>query len=56
MRKGKLYNKKHDQIVTDYENQKSKHLDKLATKMLKKDEYYGKLKDKSIDTNFLKLF
>ena len=38
MRKGKSYNKKHNQIVKDYDNQKSKHLDKLADKMLKNDE------------------
>ena len=34
MRKGKSYHKKHQAIVDDYDNQKSKHLDKLATKML----------------------
>ena len=30
--------------------------EKLATKMLKKDEQFQKLKEKKIDTNFLKLF
>ena len=30
--------KKHDKIVKDYNRQKSEHLDKLATKMLKNDE------------------
>lgn len=48
--------KKHDKIVNDYENQKSEHLEKLATKMLKNDERNQKLKDKNINTNFLKLF
>ena len=58
MRKVKplLKKKKHDKIVKDFDNQKAKHVEKLATQMLKKDEYFSKLKDKSIDTNFLKLF
>ena len=33
-----MKHKKHDKIVRDYEKQKSEHLDKLATKMLKNDE------------------
>ena len=49
-------NRKHDKIVKDFKNTKAKHLEHQATKMLKKDEYFSKLKDKSIDTNFLKLF
>jgi putative aminopeptidase FrvX len=53
MRKGKLYNKKHDQIVTDYENQKSKHLEKLATKRLATDEKFSILKSKTIKGKFL---
>ena len=40
----------------DFDNQKSKHLEKQATKMLKKDEQFQKLKEKKIDTNFLNLF
>ena len=56
MRKGKLYNKKHQSIVKDYDNQKSKHLDKLADKMLKNDEVADKLKSKPIKGNFLKNF
>ena len=48
--------KKHDKIVKDYDKQKSEHLDKLATKMLKNDERNQKLKDKNINTNFLNLF
>ena len=51
-----LKKKKHDKIIKDFDNQKAKHVEKLATQMLKKDEYFSKLKDKSIDTNFLKLF
>jgi uncharacterized protein (DUF1330 family) len=48
--------KKHDKIVKDYENQKSKHLEKLASKILEKDEKLQKLKGKNINTNFLNLF
>ena len=49
-------NKKHDRLVKDYDRQKSEHLDKLATKMLKNDELNQKLKNKKINNNFLKLF
>ena len=49
-------NRKHDKIVKDFKNTKTKHLERQATKMLKKDEYFSKLKDKNINTNFLKLF
>ena len=48
--------KKHDKIVKDFDRQKSKHLDKLATQMLKNDEKMQKLKDKRINPNFLNLF
>ena len=54
MRKNKSYHKKHQAIVNDYGKQKSKHLDKLATKMLKNDEVADKLKSKPIKGNFLK--
>ena len=58
MRKVKplLKRKKHDKIVNDFNKQKSRHVEKLATQMLKKDEQFQKLKEKKIDTNFLKLF
>jgi hypothetical protein len=49
-------NKKHKKIINDFENQKNKHLEKLATQMLKKDEQFQKLKEKPINTNFLNLF
>jgi hypothetical protein len=49
-------NKRHDQLVKDYDRQKSEHLDKLASKMLKNDEKMQKLKEKKINKNFLKLF
>lgn len=48
--------KKHSKLVKDYEVQKSQHLDKLATQMLKHDEKLQKLKEKQIDPNFLNLF
>jgi hypothetical protein len=48
--------KKHNSLVKDYDKRKSKHLDRLATKMLKNDEKVQKLKEKKINTNFLKLF
>lgn len=48
--------KKHNKLVKDYDRQKSEHLDKLASKMLKNDEKMQKLKEKHINTNFLKLF
>jgi len=47
---------KHDKLVNDYENQKNKHLEKLATKTLEEQEKLSKLKDKNINTDFLDLF
>tara|TARA_R110000772_G_scaffold221286_1_gene331672 strand:- start:44 stop:217 length:174 start_codon:yes stop_codon:yes gene_type:complete len=47
---------KHDRIVKDYDKQKQKHLEKLATKMLKDEERNQKLKDKNINIDFLDLF
>jgi hypothetical protein len=54
LKKGK--NKKHDKIVNDFNNQKQKHLEKLATKMLDDQDKINKLKEKNINTDFLKLF
>ena len=48
--------KKHDQIVNDYDKIKSRHLEKLANKILKDDEKYSKLKSKQIKGNFLDKF
>jgi hypothetical protein len=48
--------KKHSRLVKDYDKQKEKHLEKLATKMLENDEKLSKLKGKNISTNFLDLF
>jgi len=49
-------NKKHDSLIKNYDQQKSEHLDRLATKMLKNDEKMQKLKEKKINNKFLKLF
>ena len=40
---------KHKDIVDDYKKTKSKHLEKLATKMLKNDYKFEKLKDYNIN-------
>jgi hypothetical protein len=48
--------KKHQKIVKDYEKQKEKHLERLATKMLENEEKVNKLKAKNINTDFLNLF
>ena len=48
--------KKHDQIINDYDKIKSRHLEKLANKMLKDDEKNTKLKEKNIKGNFLDKF
>jgi len=51
-----MKNKKHNKIVKDYGKQKEKHLEKLATQVLKNDERLQQLKSKNINTDFLKLF
>jgi hypothetical protein len=48
--------KKHSKIVRDYDKQKERHLEKLATKILENDEKLSRLKAKNINTNFLDLF
>tara|TARA_Y100000385_G_scaffold281523_1_gene334470 strand:+ start:460 stop:633 length:174 start_codon:yes stop_codon:yes gene_type:complete len=47
---------KHSKLVNDYDKQKEKHLEKLATKMLENEEKANKLKDKKIKGNFLDKF
>lgn len=46
----------HDDIINDFDQIKQKHLEKLATKMLKDDEKNTKLRSKEIDPKFLNLF
>lgn len=52
MKKHKL----HDDIVNNYDTIKGKHLEKLASKMLKDDEYFSKLKSKKMKGKFLDKF
>ena len=49
-----MKNKKHNKIVNDYDKIKSKHLDKLAKKMLDDNEKDQKLKKYKLKGNFLK--
>tara|TARA_R110001592_G_C13148506_1_gene747962 strand:+ start:1994 stop:2149 length:156 start_codon:yes stop_codon:yes gene_type:complete len=51
-----MKNKKHNKIVADYDKQKSRHLEKLAKKMLDSDEKFRKLKTKQIKGDFLDKF
>ncbi len=37
--------KKHNKLIKDYDEQKRRHVEKLATKMLENDEKINKLKD-----------
>jgi hypothetical protein len=48
--------KKHDKLVKDYDRQKEKHLEKLATKQLKDQDKIDHLRTKYINTDFLNLF
>ncbi len=56
MKKARSINKKHHKITRDYEKQKSKHVEKLADKMLKNDEKAQQLKSKTMKGDFLKNF
>ncbi len=47
---------KHKDLVDNYKQKKSKHLERLATKILKQDEKVQNLKDKKIKGDFLDLF
>jgi hypothetical protein len=51
-----MKSKKHKEISKDFKAVKHKHLEQLATKMLKNDEKAGKLKNKPINKDFLDLF
>ena len=48
--------KRHRSITNDFELTKQKHLERLATKMLDKQDKIEKLRDKKIDKGFLDLF
>jgi hypothetical protein len=51
-----MKHKEHDRIVGSFEDAKHKHLEKLATKLLKKDDQAKKLRQKPIDREFFKFF
>jgi uncharacterized membrane-anchored protein YhcB (DUF1043 family) len=51
-----MKNKKHDKIVRDYDKIKSKHLEKLANKILKDEERRDNLRLKDIKGKFLDKF
>jgi hypothetical protein len=48
--------KRHNNIVNDFEITKQKHLERLATKMLDKQDKIEKLRGKKVDKGFLDLF
>jgi hypothetical protein len=51
-----MKHKKHDKIVKDYQKQKTQHLEKLTSKLLKDDEKAQKLKTYAIKKNPLDFF
>jgi len=51
-----LKKKKHNKIVNDYDRTKSKHLERLADKMLEDQDRLDKLREKNSDVKFLDLF
>ena len=51
-----MKHKKHDKIINDYQNVKSKHLERLATEILKNQDKLDKLKHKKSNGKFLNLF
>ena len=48
--------KKHQKLIDDYDTQKRKHLEKLATKSLENDEKMRKFNSRQINDKFLDLF
>ena len=48
--------RKHDKIVTDYDEQKRKHLERLVDKMLKDEDEKDKWREKDINTDFFDNF
>ena len=51
-----MKNSKHDKILASKEKQKKKHLDRLATNLLKKDEQNEKMKGYTMKKNPLDFF
>tara|TARA_R100001377_G_scaffold69622_1_gene44950 strand:+ start:160 stop:333 length:174 start_codon:yes stop_codon:yes gene_type:complete len=48
--------KKHDKIINDYDKIKSKHLEKIANKILKDEERRDNLRSKNINGDFWNKF
>ena len=55
-KKKNIKRKKHDKIINDYDKIKSRHLEKLASKMLKDEERRDNLRLKNIKGDFLNKF
>lgn len=51
-----MKHKEHDRITGNFDEARRKHLEKLATKLLKRDEQAKKLRQKPIDREFFKFF
>jgi hypothetical protein len=51
-----MKNKKYKKVVKDYDQTKQDHLEKLASKMLDKQDKLRMLKEKNINNKFLDLF
>ena len=49
-------NKKHQEILNDYDGIKSRHLEKLANQMLKTDKKNQQLRKKTISNKFFDEF
>lgn len=47
---------KHKRVVNDYQKEKGKELERLATKLLQTHEQLDKLREKKIKGDFLDLF
>ena len=55
-RMNKSKSKKHEQVTKDYQKSKSKHLERLASKMLDNDAKFENLKNKKTKGKFLDNF
>jgi hypothetical protein len=51
-----MKNSKHDKVLANKEKEKKKHLDRLATNLLKKDEQNQKMKEYTMKKNPLDFF
>lgn len=51
-----MKHKKHNSLLSDYKNEKRKHLKKLADKMIANADKNDKLKEKRINPDSLNIF